>query len=74
MADAFPSLVGHVAYGAALGVVHHGLEIRENPWWAIRSQVEADRVAARREQALGSAPAIWGFTALVAVVIPLLVR
>jgi uncharacterized membrane protein YagU involved in acid resistance len=73
MADAFPSLVGHVAYGAALGVVHHALEIRENPWWAVSGQVEAERVAARRQQALGSAPAIWGFTTLVALVIPLLV-
>lgn len=74
MAAAFPSLVGHVAYGAALGVVHHWLETRTNPWWATRSRVEADRVAALREQATGSAPALWGFTALVALVIPLLVR
>ncbi|MFI1397892.1 hypothetical protein [Streptomyces sp. NPDC020681] len=74
MAEAFPSLVGHLAYGAALGVVHYWLETRTNPWWAIRSQVEADRVAARREQALGSAPALWGFTTLVALIIPLLVR
>ncbi|MCW2917487.1 MAG: hypothetical protein JWN52_5555 [Actinomycetia bacterium] len=73
IARAFPSLVGHLAYGAALGVVFQRLENRENPWWVTRSQVEAERVAARREQTLGSAPALWMLTVLIALTIPLLV-
>jgi uncharacterized membrane protein YagU involved in acid resistance len=73
MARAFPSLVGHLAYGAALGTVFHRLEIRENPWWITRGQAEAERVAARREQTLGSAPALWMLTVLIALTIPLVV-
>jgi uncharacterized membrane protein YagU involved in acid resistance len=73
MAAAFPSLIGHLAYGAALGAVYTRLEARANPWWTTRSQAEAERVAARREQALGSAPALWVIVVLIALIIPLLV-
>jgi uncharacterized membrane protein YagU involved in acid resistance len=72
-AAAFPSLVGHLAYGAALGIVYYRLEARTNPWWISRSDAEAERVAARRDATLGSAPALWGFTVLIALTIPLLV-
>lgn len=71
IAAAFPSLVGHLAYGAALGVVYYRLEARTNPWWFHRSQIESRRIAALREQTLGSAPALWGITVLIALIIPL---
>ncbi len=73
VAAAFPSLVGHLAYGAALGVVYYRLEARADPWWISRSEVEAARVAAQREQTLGSAPALWGLTVLIALTIPVLI-
>jgi uncharacterized membrane protein YagU involved in acid resistance len=72
IAAAFPSLVGHLGYGAALGAVYYRLETRANPWWISRTDAEAQRVAERREQTLGSAPAMWGLTVLIAVTIPLL--
>jgi hypothetical protein len=74
LAAMFPSLVGHLAYGAALGLVYYALESRVSPWWLTRGQVEAERVAARREQVLGSAPALWTLTTLIALTIPLLIK
>lgn len=73
MAAAFPALAGHLAYGAALGAAHHLLEARANPWWAVRGRVEAERTAARLDQMLGSAPALWILTTTIALAIPLLV-
>ena len=73
IATAFPSLVGHLGYGAALGAVYYRLEARANPWWISRTDAEAQRVAEQREQTLGSAPAMWGLTVLIAVTIPLLI-
>ena len=73
VAAAFPSLVGHLAYGAALGAVYYQLEARANPWWITRSEFEAERVVALRDQTLGSAPALWGLTALIALTIPVLI-
>lgn len=70
---AFPSLVGHLGYGAALGAVHYRLVSRADPWWINRGDAEAERVSARRSQALGSAPALWGLTVLIALIVPLLV-
>lgn len=72
IALAFPALVGQLAYGAALGAVYYLLESRANPWWITRNQAEADRVVAQRDQAAGSAPALWGLTVLIALTIPLL--
>ncbi|WP_165978594.1 hypothetical protein, partial [Actinomadura darangshiensis] len=73
IAAAFASLVGHLAYGAALGAVYAWLEHRENPWWVARSEVEAVRATARREQVLGSAPALWTLTVLIALAVPVMV-
>ena len=73
IAAAFPSLVGHLGYGAALGAVYYRLEARANPWWISRTDAEAQRVVAQREQTLGSAPAMWGLTVLIAVIIPLVI-
>lgn len=68
-----PSLVGHLAYGAALGVVYFYLEARTNPWWMTRNELEKSLVKARQEQIAGSAPALWSLTAIVAVSMPVLI-
>jgi uncharacterized membrane protein YagU involved in acid resistance len=73
LAAGFPSLVGHLAYGAALGAVYHRLETRANPWWQTRGKADAERTVARREQIRGAAPAMWVFTVLIALIIPVLV-
>ncbi|MGH3854321.1 MAG: hypothetical protein ACRDR6_12675, partial [Pseudonocardiaceae bacterium] len=73
IAMAFPSLVGHLAYGATLGALYNLLEARANPWWVTRNEAEAQLVAARQAQTLSSAPALWGLTTLIALTIPLLV-
>lgn len=73
MVTAFPGLVGHLAYGGGLGAAYAWLEHRENPWWIARSDTEAVRATARREQILGSAPALWILTVLIALTIPVLV-
>lgn len=71
-AATFPSLIGHLAYGAALGLVFHGLEVRFSPWWITRNELEAGRAQFRRDQVLGSAPALWALIAMFAVTVPLL--
>jgi uncharacterized membrane protein YagU involved in acid resistance len=73
IATAFPGLIGHLAYGAGLGAAFAWLEHRENPWWVARSDTEAVRATARRDQILGSAPALWILTAQIALTVPVLV-
>lgn len=72
-AAAFPSLVGHLAYGAALGVTYFHLEARINPWWIARTQGEAHRARLHRQETLTAAPALWSLIVLVALTVPLLV-
>ncbi len=69
---AFPALVGHLVYGAALGLVFYRIEVLHNPWWVTRSAAEAARTAQRREQMLGAAPALWALAAVVALTLPLI--
>ena len=59
LATTFPNLVGHLAYGAGLGVIFYLLEARYSPWWIPRRQAEAVRVVRRKEQVLTAAPALW---------------
>ncbi|MFI1409881.1 hypothetical protein ACH4Y0_08170 [Streptomyces sp. NPDC020707] len=73
LARSFPSLVGHLAYGAVLGLVHQRLEERVAPWHLTRSEATAARAAARHEQTLSAAPALWSLITVVALLIPLLV-
>lgn len=73
IAAGFPSLVGHLGYGAALGIGYFLLEDRTNPWWFTRNEIERERTTAQREAVLGSAPALWGFIVLIALTIPLLI-
>ncbi len=71
-AGLFPYLIGHLAYGAGLGVAFHALEARQNPWWIPRTRAEAARVARHREQLRTSAPALWALIVMIALVIPVL--
>lgn len=73
VAATFPSLVGHLAYGAALGVAYFRLEARSVPWWVVRSQAETERASLARQETLSAAPALWSLTVLVALTVPLVV-
>jgi hypothetical protein len=66
----FPSLIGHLAYGAALGITFYHLEARYNPWWIPHTEMEAARSASRREQVLTSAPALWALVVVIALTLP----
>jgi uncharacterized membrane protein YagU involved in acid resistance len=66
-----PSLIGHLAYGAALGVTFHLLEARYNPWWVSHTDAEAAHSARRRDQVLTSAPALWALVVVIALTLPL---
>jgi uncharacterized membrane protein YagU involved in acid resistance len=69
---AFPALVGHLGYGAGLGVTFYLLEARDRPWWLSRSESEAERITMRKNQILTSAPAIWVLVVLIALTLPIL--
>jgi len=71
-ANAYPSLVGHLLYGAAVGITYYSLERRANPWWVSRTQADAIRVARRQEQVLTSAPALWTLSVIIALTVPIL--
>jgi hypothetical protein len=70
--DAYPALIGHLAYGAFLGTAFFRLEARHNPWWISRSDAEAARAAEAADQLVSSAPGLWALTALIALTIPVL--
>jgi hypothetical protein len=69
--ELFASLVGHLAYGAGLGITFYLLEARYNPWWIPWTQREADRVARRQEHVLTSAPALWTLVVVIALTVPI---
>ena len=66
------SLVGHLAYGAALGLGFHLLEARYNPWWIPLSSLEETRAGRLKEQLLTSAPALWALVLTIAVTVPII--
>jgi len=72
VAGAFPALIGHLGYGACLGLIFYLLEARDRPWWLSRSESEAARIAQRQDQILSSAPAIWVLIAMIALLLPVL--
>lgn len=72
VAIAFPNLIGHLIYGAGLGITFYLLELRYSPWWVLRTQVQTDRVDRRREQVLTSAPALWTLLVVIALILPIL--
>jgi len=67
-----PSLVGHLLYGAGLGVTFHALEARYSPWWIVHREYQAQPVHRRKEQVLTSAPALWMLALVIALVLPIL--
>ena len=69
---AFPSLIGHLAYGAGLGLTFHVLEARYSPWWITRSEAEAARMEGRRAEASSAGPALWALLVLIAVLLPII--
>ena len=71
-AQVFPNLIGHLAYGAGLGITFHVLEGRYNPWWIPRRQAEVARVAYRKDQVLTSAPALWTLVVVISLILPVL--
>jgi uncharacterized membrane protein YagU involved in acid resistance len=72
VASAFPNLIGHLAYGAGLGVIFYLLEARFSPWWIPRRQAQAMRVARQKEQVLTSAPAMWTLLVAIGLTLPVL--
>ena len=72
-AAAFPNLIGHLAYGAGLGITFYLLEARYRPWWVPRTRADAARVARRKEQVLTSAPALWTLLVAIGLTLPVLV-
>jgi len=72
VASVFPRLIGHIAYGAGLGIVFYLLERRHRPWWVPHAEIRAVRAAARREQLLTSSPALWTLMAVLTLTLPVL--
>ena len=52
-------MIGHLAYGAGLGIAFYLLEARYSPWWITRTELQAQRVQHRKEQLVTSSPALW---------------
>ena len=73
VADRFPSLVGHLLYGAGLGTVLGALRLRSRAWWVSTTEARGERAQRQRAQLLSAAPALWAFVTLVALALPLLV-
>ena len=73
-AAAFPSLIGHLAYGAGLGLMFQALEARYSPWWISRTDAEAARMAGRRQEATTAGPALWALLVLIAILLPVVLK
>lgn len=72
VAGTFPSLVGHLMYGAGLGAMLRAKEVGQNPWWITRRQAATERVERRRQQALTAAPALWTLVVVMALTLSVL--
>ena len=71
-AESFAALIGHLAYGAAVGITVYYLEARFRPWWVSRSTAEAERIARYKEQIMTSAPALWVLVVVIVVSLPII--
>jgi uncharacterized membrane protein YagU involved in acid resistance len=69
--DSFAALIGHLVYGAAVGIIVFLLEARYRPWWISRNTAEENRISRRKDQILTSAPALWVLIAIMALTVPL---
>ena len=72
VARVFPHLIGHMMYGAGLGVTFYLIEARHSPWWVPRREAQIARVARRRDQVLTSAPALWTLVVVISLTLPVL--
>jgi uncharacterized membrane protein YagU involved in acid resistance len=70
-ASAFTSLIGHLVFGAGLGLVFHRLESRLNPQSLADAGEQATAARQRREQALAAAPALWSVMMVIILTVPL---
>lgn len=70
-ASAFTSLIGHLIYGAGLGLVFHRLEARLNPHTLDAAGDQASAARRRREQVLSAAPALWSVMTVVILTVPI---
>ena len=68
----FPNLIGHLGYGAGLGITFYLLEARYSPWWIPRTEVQAARLERRKEQVQTSGPALWTLLILLGLTLPML--
>ena len=71
-ASVFPNLIGHLGYGAGLGITFYLLEARYSPWWIPRTEVQAARLERRKEQVQTSGPALWTLLILLGLTLPML--
>ena len=71
-ASVFPNLIGHIGYGAGLGITFYLLETRYSPWWIPRTEVQAARLEHRRQQVQTSGPALWTLLILLGLTLPVL--
>jgi uncharacterized membrane protein YagU involved in acid resistance len=69
--ESFAALIGHLVYGAAVGIIVFLLEARYRPWWISRNTAEENRISRRKDQILTSAPALWVLIAIMALTVPL---
>ena len=65
-------MIGHLAYGAGLGLTYHLFETRHNPWWVPRRQADEVRLRRRREALQSAAPALWALVLLVGLTLPVI--
>ena len=70
--DAFAALIGHLAYGAALGITFYRLEARYSPWWIPHTELASAHVADRKTQVLTASPALWVQIIVIALILPML--
>ena len=71
-AQVYPNLIGHLGYGAGLGVTLYILEARHTPWWIPHAQANAARVARRKQQVMTSAPALWTMVIVISLTLPII--
>ncbi len=67
LAEGFPSLIGHLAYGTGLALLLAALERRSNPWWTAVTPARARRAELRRVRTTDAAPGLWAVVTVLVV-------
>lgn len=65
VAAGFASLIGHLAYGAGVGLTLASLERRSNPWWTAATVARARRAQLGRARTAATGPALWSMSSVV---------